>query len=151
MHLQNLISSDPRFIRISRCNSHHEYRSQSQERFMQLHIEGTLTTQDNHRHISHNFVVPEGATKLDLDFEYAPKRTEKYGNLLTLSLFDPRSDRGTGHRGQPQQHIMVSRAAASPGYLPGLLPEGTWDIMINCNLINDGPPINYQFDIAIRF
>ncbi|MBA3874054.1 MAG: CehA/McbA family metallohydrolase [Anaerolineae bacterium] len=118
---------------------------------MQLHIEGTLTTQDNHRHISHNFVVPEGATKLDIDFEYAPNRTEKYGNLLTLSLFDPQTERGTGHRGQPKQHIMVSTAEASPGYLLGSLPAGTWDIMINSNLINDGPPVNYQFDIAIGF
>ena len=118
---------------------------------MILHIEGVLTTEDNHRHISHQFVVPEGATRLDIDFEYAPKRTEKYGNLLTLSLFDSQRERGTGHRGQPHQQVMVSTAAATPGYLHGPLPAGRWDIMINSNLINAGPPVSYHMDITFDF
>lgn len=118
---------------------------------MQLHIEGTLTAQDNHRHISHTFTIPENATRLDIDFQYAPKRAEKYGNLLTLSLFDPQRERGTGHRGQPNQHVTVSTGEATPGYLVGALPPGSWDIMINSNLINSGPPVSYRFDISIGF
>lgn len=118
---------------------------------MQFHIEGTLTLEDNHRHISHPFVVPEGATRIDIDFHYYPKRTARYGNLLTLSLFDPQRERGSGHRGQPTQHVTVSAGEATPGYLAGPLPPGTWDIMINTNLINPGPPVNYRFDISIGF
>ncbi len=118
---------------------------------MTFQIEGILTAQDNHRHVSHNFVVPEGVTRLDIDFEYTPKRTGKYGNLLTLSLFDPQGERGTGHRGQPVQHIMISTSSASPGYLPGALPAGTWDIMINCNLLNAGSSVTYHLDITLGF
>ncbi len=118
---------------------------------MPLHIEGTLTEQDNHRHINHPFTVPEGATCLDIDFEYEPKRVEKYGNLLTLSLFDPQSERGTGHRGQPHQHVMVSSGAATPGYRAGALQSGTWNVMINSNLINAGSPVNYHIDITFGF
>jgi len=118
---------------------------------MPLHIEGTLTEQDNHRHINHTFTVPEGVTRLDIDFEYAPKRVEKYANLLTLSLFDPHIERGTGHRGQPHQQVMVSTGAATPGYQAGPLPAGTWNIMINSNLINPGSPVNYHFDITFSF
>jgi PHP domain-containing protein len=118
---------------------------------MQFQIEGTLTAQDSHRHISHPITIPDGATRLDIDFQYAPKRVEKYGNLLTLSLFDPQTERGTGHRGQPNQHVTISTGEATPGYLAGPLPAGNWDIMINCNLINEGPPVNYHFDITIGF
>jgi len=118
---------------------------------MQFQITGTLKAEDNHRHISHPFMIPEGATRLTIDFEYTPKRVEKYGNLLTLSLFDPEGERGTGHRGQPKQHIVLTASEATPGYLPGPLRPGRWDIVINANLINPGPPINYRFDFSIGF
>jgi hypothetical protein len=118
---------------------------------MQFQIDGVLTEQDNHRHISHKFTIPQGVTRLDVDFEYAPKKPGEYGNLLTLSLFDPNGERGTGHRGQPTQHVTLSSGEATPGYLPGALPAGTWDIMINANLINAGPPVTYHFDIAVGY
>lgn len=116
---------------------------------MQFQLQGTLTAHDSHRYISHPFTVPQGTTRLDIDFQYSPKRTEKYGNLLTLSLFDPQGERGTGHRGQPTQHITLSTGEATPGYNAGPLPPGTWNIMINVNLINPGPAVNYGFDITI--
>jgi hypothetical protein len=118
---------------------------------MQFQIEGRLTEADSHRYISHPFAVPEGATRIEIDFQYSPKRTERYANLLTLSLFDPQRERGTGHRGQATQHVMVSPGAATPGYLPGPLPAGTWSVMVNSNLVNPGPPINYHLDISIGF
>ncbi len=116
-----------------------------------MHIEGTLTAQDSHRHIAHSFTVPEGVTRIDIDFRYSPKRTERYGNLLTLSLFDPQRERGTGHRGQPSQHVTMSTGTATPGYLPGPIPSGEWTLMVNTNLINAGPPVNYSVNIAIGF
>jgi hypothetical protein len=116
---------------------------------MQLHLHGTLTEQDNHRHISHLFRVPEGAVKIDIEFEYAPKRAGQYGNLLTLSLFDPQRERGTGHRGQPNQQVSISPTAATPGYLPGVLPPGEWNVMVNTNLINAGSTVQYDMKISI--
>lgn len=115
---------------------------------MTLRIEGTLTDQDSHRHISNPFTVPPGTTRVNLDFEYAPKRTTKHANLLTLSLFDPQRERGTGHRGQPNQHVTISTGEATPGYVPGPLPPGIWDVTINTNLINAGPPVTYKFEIT---
>jgi hypothetical protein len=114
-------------------------------------FKGRLTAENSHQYRSHSFAVPEGATRLDIDFQYAPKRSGSYGNLLTLSLFDPHGERGTGHRGQPNQHITISAGEATPGYIPGSLQAGSWDILINCNLINPGAPVEYQFDITIGF
>lgn len=114
-----------------------------------MNIQGLLTEQHHHQYISHRFIVPEGATRLDIDFQYEPKRTGQHSNLLTLSLFDPLGERGTGHRGQPTQHITLSAHHATPGYTPGRLPPGEWDIMVNANLINPGANITYTFEIAI--
>jgi hypothetical protein len=118
---------------------------------MQLHIQDELTEHDSHRHIVHPFTVPEGATRIDVDFDYAPKRAGSYGNLLTLSLFDPAGERGTGHRGQPNQQVTIGTTQATPGYLPGPLPSGAWTLMVNTNLINPGPSVIYHADIRISF
>ncbi len=115
-----------------------------------MHLQGTLTAADNHHYISHKFEVPQGTARLDIDFQYAPKRFGNLGNLLTLSLFDPDgTERGTGHRGQPTQHITLSASEATPGYQAGALPPGTWDVLINCNLINPGAAVEYSFDIEL--
>src|SRR5664279_3116938 len=103
----------------------------TKERPMQHHFKGSVTATQNHDYLSHKFEVPEGATRLDIDFQYGPKRIGNYANLLTLSLFDPTTERGTGHRGQPTQRITVSASEATPGYMSGALQPGTWDIMVN--------------------
>ena len=118
---------------------------------MDYHIEHMLTDQENHHHIRHPFIVPEGATQLTIDFEYAPKRAGRFANLLTLSVFDPQRERGTGHRGQPRQHVTVSATESSPGYLSGELQPGEWLVMVNVNLINPDSTINYELDIQIGF
>jgi hypothetical protein len=118
---------------------------------MQLDIQNTLTELQNHQHIVHPFTVPEGATRVSLDFEYAPKRTGRYGNLLTLSVFDPHGERGTGHRGQPTQHVTISAADATPGYLPGPIQPGEWRVMINTNLILPEASVQYDLKINISF
>ncbi len=118
---------------------------------MYLALKGKLTAADSHRYRSHHFVVPEGAARLDIDFHYNPKRVGKYGNLLTLSVFDPNIERGTGHRQEPNQHVTISASEATPGYLRGALPPGTWDAMINCNLINPGEAVEYQLEISVGF
>src|SRR5579871_593520 len=107
-----------------------------------MHLQGTVTAAENHHYLSHKFEVPAGTTRLEIDFQYAPKKVGDFGNLLTLSLFDPNGERGTGHRGQPTQHITLSAGEATPGYQAGDLPAGTWDILINCNLINPGASVD---------
>lgn len=118
---------------------------------MQLAIQNTLTELENHQHIVHAFAVPEGATRITIDFEYAPKRTGRYGNLLTLSVFDPQGERGTGHRGQPTQHVTLSAVEATPGYLPGPILSGEWRVMINTNLILPEASVQYDLKIHIGF
>ena len=118
---------------------------------MQLDIQNTVTELQNHQHLVHVFTVPEGTTRITLDFEYAPKRSGRYGNLLTLSVFDPQGERGTGHRGQPTQNVTISAADATPGYLPGPIPSGEWRVMVNTNLILPEAIVQYDLKINIDF
>ena len=53
---------------------------------MKHYMNGTLTAENSHHYLSHRFNVPQGATRLDIDFQYAPNRVGNFGNLLTLSL-----------------------------------------------------------------
>src|SRR5260370_33385512 len=95
---------------------------------MKHQMNGTLTAESSHHYLSHRFNVPGGATRLDIDFQYAPKRVGNYGNLVTLSLFEPNGDRGAGHRGRPNQHITAGTGAAAPCHIPRALAPRLSDI-----------------------
>ena len=70
-----------------------------------------------------------------LDIERCLLQSESMNALLdefrrqvterALSVYDPQSERGTGHRGTPKQHVTLGTGEATPGYLPGSLPPGT--------------------------
>ncbi len=62
------------------------------------HFAGRLTTRDCKRYIPHEFVVPAGCGRIDIDFCYAPQRVQGIKNLLTLTVFDPHGFRGARHR-----------------------------------------------------
>jgi hypothetical protein len=115
-----------------------------------MRFQAQLTASDSHQHITHEFSVPEGATRIELDFLYAPHRVERYTNLLTLSLFDPQGERGTGHRGEATQHVVINEYEATPGYLAGPLPPGQWWVMVNTNYIHPGPPVDYEFEVTVK-
>ena len=118
---------------------------------MRIELHGTLTEQDNHHYISHPFEVSPGSTRIDIDFAYAPEQTGQYGNYLTLSLFDPHQERGTGMRHQARQHIFLSAAEATPGYSVGPLPAGEWNALVNVHVVNPGVPVRYTLDIHVGF
>jgi hypothetical protein len=78
------------------------------------------------------FEVPEGATRIDLEYAY-----DRAGgtNVIDLGLFEPGSlDLGTpafrGWSGGERQRISVGVASATPGYWPGPLPPGRWSVML---------------------
>lgn len=56
-------------------------------------------------------------------------------NLLTLSIDDPESFRGSAHRHPPKQHHFVAESQASPGFIAGPLPAGVWKITISVHCV----------------
>ncbi len=111
---------------------------------------GTLTHADSKKHIEHHFDVPTGATYLHITFEHAPQRASgaDYNNQVSLSLFDPNGSRGARHN-NPDQTIRLSHAEASPGYLPGDLPAGRWNVVIDTHRILPPDPLTYTINVTV--
>ncbi|MCC6614249.1 MAG: CehA/McbA family metallohydrolase [Anaerolineae bacterium] len=115
-------------------------------------IQGTLTTADAKQHRAHSFDVPAGATRLDIAFDYNPKQVEAppYTHLLCFTLFDPQASRGTRHNNRDQS-MTITDTFATPGYTPGPILPGQWQVVVDTHRILPGDPISYQFTIQIGF
>ena len=78
------------------------------------------------------FDVPAGTTRIDLEYAY-----DRAGgtNVVDLGLFEPGSlELGTpsfrGWSGGERSRISVGASSATPGYWPGPLPPGRWNVML---------------------
>lgn len=115
---------------------------------MHQHFTGTLTERDHKRHIAHAVHVPDGTTQLTIHFAFAPHVVDGMKNMLCLSLFDPHGFRGAGHRHGSEHTITLAADTATPGYMPGPLPAGTWSVEIDTHMIMPGAPCTYTLDVA---
>jgi len=116
---------------------------------MDYHFEGYLTARDCKRYIPHEFTVPEGCERIDIDFRYTPQRAQGIKNLLTLTMFDPHGFRGARHRSGTTQHVTLSATEATPGYFAGPLPAGTWTVEVDTHMIMPGETVSYTLDVTL--
>jgi hypothetical protein len=86
------------------------------------------------RYVYVPFEVPRGAVRVGVAYDYA---REGGANTLDLGVFDSRfggadtDARGfRGWSGGRRSEFFITRAEATPGYLPGPLPAGTWRIIL---------------------
>jgi hypothetical protein len=114
-----------------------------------LRWEGALTVRDAKRHISHDFTVPDGVTRLALYFACEPVAAQGLDNMLTLTLFDSHGFRGARHCGGARHNVAIGVRAATPGYLPGPVPAGEWRVQIDTHRILPGAPLHYTLDVVI--
>jgi hypothetical protein len=56
-------------------------------------------------------------------------------NLLTLSLDGPGGFRGCGHRSPRGQAVVIGRATATPGFIPGGIEPGLWRATVSVHLV----------------
>lgn len=116
-----------------------------------MHFHGLLTEADKKRHIPHTFDVPAGTTRIDIDLSYSPRFVGRHlgCNLLTLTIFDPDSARGTGHKHNEIQHVTISAAEATPGYTPGAIQPGRWTVYLDSHMILPDEPLKYDLHIHL--
>jgi len=84
--------------------------------------------------------VPSGVSRLRVRHEYidaiSAEQTEEQGNVIDIGIFDPRgSERfhGEGFRGwsgSARSSFFLSLMEATPGYLPGPIYPGRWEILL---------------------
>ncbi|HSK36494.1 MAG TPA: phosphoesterase, partial [Actinomycetota bacterium] len=75
--------------------------------------------------------VPAGVGELAVRYRYdrppAPPGTA--GNALDLGVLDQRSE-VRGWSGGARDGFSISRSGATPGYLPGPIGHGTWQVVL---------------------
>jgi hypothetical protein len=93
------------------------------------------------------FSVPEGVARITFSYHYEnsgqaaenpepPPSEERPGhNVLDVAVFDSRgidpiAGGFRGYSGSARQSFFLGRHDATPGYLPGDLPPGDWNLMI---------------------
>jgi hypothetical protein len=108
---------------------------------------GVLTGADVKRNIPHLFVAPAGATQLRIRLSFSPHRVAGFNNMITLSAFDPLGFRGAGHRHGSVHAVIISAAAATPGFIPGPIPAGTWQITLDTHMVMPDAPVRYTLEV----
>ncbi|WP_129114298.1 CehA/McbA family metallohydrolase [Halegenticoccus tardaugens] len=97
------------------------------------------------------FEVPAGVTELHVEYEY----NESEENVLDIGVFDPDGydlgnvDGFRGWSGGARSEFSISRAAATPGYVPGPIESGTWHVILGPYKVSS-TGIDYELTITMR-
>lgn len=90
-------------------------------------------------HVFVPFEVPEGTAEIEVRHDDLSSE-----NILDWGLDDPNGFRGWG--GGKSQPAVVGLEAASPSYVPGPMPAGTWEVVIGKAQIKETPA---AYDVCI--
>lgn len=88
------------------------------------------------------FEVPAGVAEIEIHHDDLSDE-----NILDWGLDDPAAFRGWG--GGKSEPSIVGRDAASPSYVPGSLPEGTWEVVVGKAKIAEYPA-RYDVEVILR-
>lgn len=94
-------------------------------RAQDLTLTGVMTRADHEHYREVPFRVPAGTTRLTVEFAYAGKDQK---SVIDLGVRDPQRFRGWS--GGNKQSFTISDAEATPSYLPGPIPAGTWKLVL---------------------
>ena len=88
------------------------------------------------------FEVPAGVAEIEVRHDDLSE-----ANILDWGLDDPDGFRGWG--GGKSEPSIVGRYAASPSYLPGDLPAGTWEVVVGKAKIVE-EPARFEVEVILR-
>ena len=107
-----------------------------------LTLTGVLTGADHQTYREVPFRVPAGVTRLTVAFDYSGRDQKA---TIDLGIRDPQRFRGWS--GGNKASFTVSEAEATPSYLPGPLPAGTWRLVLGAPNIRRGTSAAYTAKI----
>ncbi|WP_375248273.1 CehA/McbA family metallohydrolase [Sphingomonas sp.] len=108
-------------------------------------IEGRLTRAAHERYTELPFDLPAGVVRLTIRFRYAGKEQH---SVIDLGLRDPQRFRGWS--GGTRSSMTLSTEDATPGYLPGPLPAGRWNLILGAPNIREGAEAPYEAQVFIE-
>jgi hypothetical protein len=105
-------------------------------------LTGQITRADHQTYRELPFTVPQGTTRITIDFSYdKDNRT-----VIDLGLRDPNGQRGWS--GGNKTRIEVGTDTATPSYAPGPIQPGEWKLILGIPNIRDGQTSSYTANIA---
>src|ERR1035437_2930191 len=78
------------------------------------------------------FVVPAGTTRIDVAYAV---QSPGGGSVIDIGLRDPDGFRGWS--GSARAALFVAAHEATPGYLPGLITPGAWQVVLGAYVVPD--------------
>jgi hypothetical protein len=105
-------------------------------------LHGEVNGSQNNTYIKVPFQVPEGVQRVTLEFHYTERQLH---TALDLGLLDPVELRCWS--GGNKSVLTLSLSDATPSCLPGLLPAGTWNVLIGVPNIRPGVTSHYTAEI----
>lgn len=124
---------------------------------LELTLAGTLTPAQTMTYIYLPFEVPRGIGQIDVRYSYdaaiSSDPTLTGGNTIDIGIFDTRGIEflNAGYRGwtgSARSEFTISTTEATPGYMPGPIQPGTWNICLGAyKVAPDG--CHYQVDIRL--
>lgn len=109
-----------------------------------IHFEGDVPDGSD-RFFFLEFEVPEGTAEIEVMHAHVPAQTE---NILDWGVDDPNGSRGWG--GGNRENAIIGIEAASRSYNPGLMPAGTWRVVVGKAKIVPDQPAGYSVDVILR-
>lgn len=120
-------------------------------------LRGAFDAAHERRYAHVPFGVPPGVRRLDVAYEYSDRIASdprlRDGNTLDIGLFDARgiAPSSPGFRGWSGSHKLafsLSETWATPPYLPGPLPGGTWHVLLGPYKVG---PRGCEYEVRISF
>ena len=110
-----------------------------------LVLEGALEGAQNKTHFEIPFTVPANIHRISVDVSYTGREEH---TVLNLGIADPFRFRGTS--GGNKSHFTLSETDATPSYLPGAIPAGTWNLLISVPNIRPTEHATYRAEIRFN-
>lgn len=105
-------------------------------------LHGEVHGSQNNTYIQVPFRVPEGVQRVTLTFHYTEREQH---TALDLGLLDPNQLRCWS--GGNKSVLTISLSDATPSCLPGLIPSGTWKVLIGVPNIRAGVTSHYNAEV----
>jgi hypothetical protein len=109
-----------------------------------LVLSGTISRADYQRYKEVAFTVPEGATRLTVEFTYTGREQQ---TVIDLGVFD--GERFRGWSGGNKSSFTLSAADATPSFLAGPIRAGRWFLLLGVPNIREG--VTSPFTAKIYF
>ncbi|MGZ6020906.1 MAG: CehA/McbA family metallohydrolase, partial [Phenylobacterium sp.] len=107
-----------------------------------LTLTGVMTHADHQTYREVPFKVPPGTTRLTVEFAYAGKDQK---SVIDLGVRDPQRFRGWS--GGNKSGFTISDSEATPSYLPGPIPAGTWKLVLGVPNLRAGAEARFTAHI----